>query len=363
MRSYGDMTLRPSRRAFLSGAGATALLATDAVRFGRAVAQSGAPINWFMSIPLYGDTFLFEPWTNETHLPYKQTLWTGADEMSAKMRAGASQLFDCVGVPQQFVPQLAKEGLIEPLDPATTPNFQKLFPEFKTSEYVNFDGKSWGAPFVYGANAIAYNKKQLAATDTLKSLFDPKFKGRISMRDDPEDSLPVAALYLGIEEPFKMTDNELQECKKLLVSQRPLIRAYWRNISDLQTMFANDEVTLGWSQLAPIAPLRKAGIDMGWVWPKEGALGFYVASCTVKGTARRTDAEKFGNYLMGPDYGARLGEKYGYATPSALAWSEMSDAAKAKVGINPSDLKLLKFKQLIPNRPVWQRIWDEVKAS
>jgi spermidine/putrescine-binding protein len=316
-----------------------------------------------MSVPIYGDPVLFEPWTKETNLPYKQTLWAGVDEMSAKMRAGASQLFDCVGVPQQFVAEFAREGFIEPLSSAGVPNFGGLFPEFKDSPYVNFDGKVWGAPFVYGANAIAYNKKYIPKVDSIGSLFDEKYKGRISMRDDPEDSLPVAALYLGIKEPFKMTDAELQEVKKLLVKQRPLIRAYWRNIADLQTMFANDEVSIAWSQLALINPLRSGGLDMGWIWPTEGALGFYVANCTVKGTARKRDAENFSNYLMGPDYGARLGAKYGYATPSNLAWSTMSAEAKAKVGIEPSDLKLLKFKQIISNRPVWQQIWDEVKAS
>jgi hypothetical protein len=41
----------------------------------------------------------------------------------------------------------------------------------------------------------------------------------------------------------------------------------------------------------------------------------------------------------------------------------MSPELVAKAGIDPSRLKLLKFKEIIPNRPVWQRIWDEVKAA
>jgi spermidine/putrescine-binding protein len=348
-----------SRRGFISATGAAALATPTRPLF----AQSNGPLNWFAFGSFYGNSYLFEPWMAQTNMPFKQTLWGGADEMVAKMHGGASGLYDCASVPQQFVGLFAKEGIIQPIDLANVPNFNALLPEFEDSNYVKIDGKIWGVPFIWGANAIAYNTKHLPAVDSLSSLFDEKLKGRISMRDDPEDSLAVAALYLGLPEPFKLGDSELQEVKKLLLKQRPLIRSYWKNLSDLQTMFANDEISVAWAQLAVLAPLRAGGLDMGWVWPKEGALGFYVANVTVKGTPRKQDAEAFSNYLVGPDYGLRFAEKYGYATTSKLAIARMSPELQAKAGIDPARLKLLKFKDLIPNRAAWQRVWDEVKAS
>ena len=160
-----------------------------------------------------------------------------------------------------------------------------------------------------------------------------------------------------------MDSAALQEVKKLLISQKPLIRSYWRSPSDLQTMFANGEISVAWAQLAIIAPLRAGGVDMGWVWPKEGVLGFFNGQCTVKGTASKAEAEAFANFLIGPDYGLRLAEKTGYATTSGLAIAKMSPELLAKTGIDPEKLKLLQFKQIIPDRPAWQAIWDEVKSS
>jgi spermidine/putrescine-binding protein len=348
-----------SRRRFLALAGVSAISVQG---LGRAVAQS-APLNWFAFGTVYSDAFLLEPWTKATNVAVKQTPWTGADEMLAKIRTGGSQLFDCASIPQQFVRQVGKDGLIEPIDPANVPNFSGLFPEFKNSPYVNADGMLWGVPWVWGANAIAFNKKHIPDVTSMSALFDEKYKGRISMRDDPEDSLAVAALYLGIKEPFKMSEADLQEVKKLLLKQKPLVRSYWKSPSELQTLFANDEIAVAWSQLAILAPLRSSGLDMGWVWPKEGVLGFFNGQCTIKGTARKKDAEAFANFLVGPDYGLRLAEKTGYATTSDLARAKMSPELVAKAGIDPSRLSLLKFKELIPNRPVWQRIWDEVKAG
>lgn len=354
-------TLR-TRRWFLAAAGASAAMAA-APRTAFAQAKLAGPLNWYAFGTLYSDPFLLEPWAKETGVEVKQTPWTGADEMSAKLRSGAAKLFDGAAIPQQWIRLFAKENLIEPIDLRNVPNFAKLFPEFAKSGYVNFDGQVWGVPWVWGANAIAYNKKDIPDVTSMSVLFDEKYKGRIAMRDDPEDSLAVAALYMGIKEPYSMTEAQLQEAKKLLVKQKPLVRAYWKSPADLQTMFANGEISVAWAQLGVVDPLRKAGIDMGWVWPKEGVLGFFNGNCTVKGTKKKREAEVFANYLIGPDYGKRLGEKSGYATTSDLAVARMSPETLAKVGIDPGKLKLLTFKELIPNRPTWQRLLDEVKAS
>ncbi len=348
-----------SRRGFMIAAGATA--AALSAPHARAQAQA-TTINWYAFGTAYSEAYLLEPFTKQGNA-VKQTPWTGADEMIAKIRSGGAQLFDCASIPQQFVRQMAKDGLIEPVDTANVPNLSGVFPEFKSSPYVNLDGKVLGVPWIWGANAIAFSKKRIADINSMNSLFDEKNKGRISMRDDPEDSLAVGALYLGIEEPFKMTENDLQEVKKVLLKQKPLIRSYWKSPSELQTLFANDEISVAWAQLAILSPLRSSGVDMGWVWPKEGVLGFFNGQCTLKGTTKKKEVEAFANFLVGPDYGVRLAEKTGYATTSDLARARMSPELVAKAGIDPSRLKLLKFKEIIPNRPVWQRIWDEVKAA
>ena len=102
---------------------------------------------------------------------------------------------------------------------------------------------------------------------------------------------------------------------------------------------------------------------MGWVWPKEGVLGFFNGECTIKGTQKKREAEAFADYLIGPDYGERLAQKTGYATTSELAAARLAPDVLQKVGIDTSKLKLLTFKELIPNRAAWQQVWDEVKAG
>ena len=74
----------------------------------------------------------------------------------------------------------------------------------------------------------------------------------------------TGALKLGIKDPTNMDEKALLEVKKLLISQKPLLRAYWKNIADLQNMLASGEVVVAWAFLNIIEPLKKAGIDAGW---------------------------------------------------------------------------------------------------
>jgi spermidine/putrescine-binding protein len=352
-----------SRRRFLKIAGASMLAAAPFAGSRTALAQMKGPVLWYAWGTLYSKPYLLEPWSEATGIEIKQIPWSGADEMVTKMRAGGSGLFDTAAIPQQFLRLFADEDLIEPIDLANVPNYDRLFPEFKESPYIKFDGNVWGIPWVWGANAMAYNKEDIPSVTSMDALFDKKYEGRISMRDDPEDSLAVGALYLGIKQPFSMDDNQLAEVKKLLLKQRPLIRSYWKGPSDLKILFGNREISVAWGQLQIIEPLRAGGLDMGWVWPKEGVLGFFNGECTIKGTAKKKEAEAFANYLIGPDYGARLAEISGYASASAIAVENMTPEVLKKVGVDPNKLKLLTFKELIPDRPTWQRIWDEVKAG
>jgi len=357
------LSIPQSRRRFLQIAGASLLAAGPSAAWAQSGTKLTGPLSWYAFGTAYSNPALLDPWNKATGVEIRETPWTGADEMTTKMRAGGSSLFDTASIPQQFVKLFAQQKLIEPVDLAAVPNYAKLFPEFAESAYVKFDGRVWGVPWIWGANAIAFDKRQIPDVTSIATLFDPKYRGRISMRDDPEDSLAVAAFYLGIEKPYSMTDAQLQEVKKVLLKQRPLIRAYWKSPSDLQTLFANKEIAVAWSQLVILAPLRAGGVDMGWVWPKEGVLGFFNGECVVRGTAKKPEALAFANYLIGPDYGVLLAEKTGYATTSGLAAAKMAPDLLTKAGIDPKRLKLLKFKELIPNRAAWQKVWDEVKAG
>jgi spermidine/putrescine-binding protein len=293
----------------------------------------------------------------------RAVIYAGADEMIAKLRGGGTRLFDMIVPLHTYVKVAADADLIEPLDPARMPNLAQVAEQFRSVPGWSTGGKFYGVPFVWGANAIAYNIKETGPVDSLSILFDGKFKGRVAMRDDVEDAIAVGALYLGMKDPFDLDEKALQEIKKVMILQKANNRTYWRNIADLRTMFANREIVAAWATLSVVAPVRKNGIDIRWVWPKEGALGWTEGIAAVKGTRNHAAVEAYANFTIGPEYGEMLVRETRYATTSSGALKKIPADMIEELGIQAERMNNVRFKELPANRARWQEIWTEVKAS
>lgn len=329
---------------------------------GSALAQADRTLNYF-TWSSWGERPFLDQAKSKLNLELKPTFYSSSDEMMAKLRGGGTKLYDLIVPVQNYVPLAVRANLLEALDPAKMTYRKDLFPEFQNYPQWTVDGKLYGVPFVWGANAIAFNRAVTGEIDSMDALFDPKWKGRIALRDEPEDSLGLAALKLGIKEPYSMDEKALQEVKKLLIAQKPLLRAYWKNIADVQNMIASGEVVVAWTMLAVIEPLKKAGIDAGWVWPKEGAIGWSEAISAVKGTRKLALVEEYANFTLSPEYGEMMARYLGYAPASKAAVDRLEPQLVKDLGIDPKAVNRLTFKDNPKDRSRWNDIWNEVKAA
>jgi spermidine/putrescine-binding protein len=159
-----------------------------------------------------------------------------------------------------------------------------------------------------------------------------------------------------------MDDDQLEQVKNLLIEQKPLVRVYWRGIADLQAAFANDEVDVAWSQLLVIEPLREAGLDMGWAWPKEGVAAFLAVVALADTATHVPAANAFLNYLMGSEWGLAIARNYGYAPTSEAAFDAFTPEIAEKVAIDPSRIENVQFRQPF-DREKYTALWAEVQAA
>ena len=102
---------------------------------------------------------------------------------------------------------------------------------------------------------------------------------------------------------------------------------------------------------------------LGWVWPKEGALGFQEAITPVKGTKNMKLVEEYANFTISPEYGEFMARNTRYAPASKAAVDRLEPAFVKDIGIDTSKLSRLVFKEIPPNKPRWEEIWNEVKAA
>ena len=131
-----------------------------------------------------------------------------------------------------------KAGLIEPMDPDDLeqwPCFKYMFPQFRyLKAWMTPDGKIMQVADDWSPAGIIYVKGKVPAPTSWEALWDPKYKGRIVMNDYVEKNILLAAHILGINgDPLKMSLENLQRCKKLLIDQKPLVKTYLPSSSDI----------------------------------------------------------------------------------------------------------------------------------
>jgi len=100
-----------------------------------------------------------------------------------------------------------------------------------------------------GPNTLLYNTKLVnPAPASWESIYDPKYKGKITVPDNPIQ-IADAALYLmrtqpslGITDPYELNSAQFSATMALLTKQKPLLKKYWALASDEIDLSRRDAV-------------------------------------------------------------------------------------------------------------------------
>jgi spermidine/putrescine transport system substrate-binding protein len=313
--------------------------------------------------PEYVDAF-----AKQTGTKVKLSYLTSDDAQFAALKTGSASDWDIVNPSINGVSRYIKAGALKPLDLSKIPNIAKMYPEFASSDRIKGeDGKTYAIPYLWGLNPIVYRSDKYDAEPTYNTLFDPKYKGQLAMRDYALEGIAIAGLVAGVsrDKVFAMDDKELAEAKKLLIAQKPLLRTYWQTIGDLTNLFATGEVTAAFSWRVPFDEL-KGKMKVAMAKPKQGIMGWCDCfAMPANLSAEKTEvAYKFIDYLLGADYASEIAEKGNYATTSSIVRDKLTKEKQEAIFID--DLSVMKgfmWPTAPANYSTWLKIWNEVKAS
>ncbi len=130
-------------------------------------------------------------------------------------------------------------------------------------------------------------------------LWDPAFKGRVSIRDDGLEAVQLTALALGQD----MNDiTDLEAVKAKLTELMPQIRTYWSSENDWnQAMAAGDRaVATYWSGSASRSISK--GLPITFVVPEEGAIGWLDGLSIPASSTKQDAAHAFLNWMIDPAF-------------------------------------------------------------
>jgi spermidine/putrescine transport system substrate-binding protein len=399
----GMMMPRISRRSALRGAGllgASAVLAacgvsgTDEERqetpqaSGFWASQTKAGTLDFANWPLYMDTAkvggktvhpTLQRFTRETGIKvnYKEVIQDNDSflgKITPSLRAGQPTGWDLIVITNGGpLEKLIRQKFLIELDQSKLPNFQAN----ASSKYKNpsFDpGNKFSIAWQAGLTGLAYNpkltKREITSFD---DLFDPKFKGKITMFGDSLDFPNFTMVGMGID-PSKSTEDDWNRAAEKMKELKPQLREFVDNAGEAEVLSSGN----AWISMAYSGDIYQMNIsgspDIKFVIPEQGALLWQDNMCIPQKARHPLDAITYMDYVYKPDVAADLAEAISYITPvpaakdllqakAAKASGEDKQALEDLIGsplVFPTEQDLAKTKAYRVLSPDEEKVWNRI---
>lgn len=353
-----------TRRDFLATTGAAGAAALVPFMDGPAFAQT-PPLRLFTVAVAGRDKDMNEA-RKDLGLDVKVTFNVAHTETFAKMNAGVlSPQQDVLHIQQPFVRPLAQRKWIVPIDTSRLKNYGRMFDQFKAPEWATWEGKLVALPYYWGYDSIVYNAKHMPdGGETWGRLWDDRYKGRLSLRDDALSSFQPVALFLGYN-PNRMTRAQLDDCKKFLISKKRHFRQLWSTYAEAVNLLRSEEVWALWGWLPMVASLRKENMDIRYGLPKERAVAWFASYVISKDSKAVPAAHAFLDWVLDEKFATSMAKDFGYRMTTTahmknLTPAEVKDMQLDDIGALISKL----FIQELPeNLNEWVQAWSEFKSA
>lgn len=285
------------------------------------------------------------------------------EELLTRLRTGGVGKIDVVLPNSSILPVAIEEGLLEKIDVDKIENYQYVNPKFKNLPENSKDGDVYAIPWVWGSTSIAYNPELVTEEiDSIQVFWDEKYKGQIAIRDDFNDAVMIAAIALN-DDPNNPSD--LNKIKEKLLEQKPLNRTYWKTGDEFSKLFANKQIAIGLAWSGQSASMKKEGVPLKYVIPKEGAIGWVDNWAIVKDAPHKDLALEFINYMIGKEFQTNWVNSGGPAPVNTQVVDALDPDFVQEMGLDEESISKLFFISYHPEevKKAWNELWHEVKAN
>ena len=317
-------TSRSNRRRFLGGgaAAAAALVlgpsflaacgsssTTSSSSSSSAPPDDGSPATGHLRIsnwPLYmADGFVaaFQG-SSKLTVDYKED-FNDNEEWFAKNKEPLSRKQDIgadLVVPTQFMALRLKQlGWLNEISDTRVPNKKNLRPDLLNDK--SDPGRKYTAPYMTGMVGLAYNKAATGRAITkIDDLWDPKFKGKVSLLSDTQDGLGMILTSQGGDVASPTMDG-IQKAVDLVKEQKDKgqIRRFTGN--DYADDLAAGNIVVAQAYSGDIVQLQADNPDLQFVIPESGGDWFIDTQTIPYTTQNQHAAEAWINYVYDkPNY-------------------------------------------------------------
>jgi len=361
-----------SRRRFLQVAAAAAsgmmlsncaraLLTNASVAKTQTVAGAGGAIsNQTLRIYTwanYTDDELLSNFKDKTGVQVIADTYDSNETMLAKVQAGGGKDYSIIYPSDYMVEQMAKQGLLSPLDHSQLEGLDRLMERWHNPAYDKNNGHS--IPAVWGTTGLIFNpkviKQDVKGWDYVWNHV-ADLSRRLTMISDVREVLGATLMYLGYS--INSTDpNQINQAYKKLLEIKPAIASFVTNGWEDQLAGGDLKMSMAYSQDAIALIADKP--DLKYIVPETGS-SIWTDTMVIPKTAPNPEAAyAWLNFMLEPENSARLVERLKISTPNQAAFDKLPAKLRQDENLFPSKAVLARSEGIVPVKEEISNLYDQ----
>jgi spermidine/putrescine transport system substrate-binding protein len=308
--------------------------------------------NWAEYMP----QSVMDAFASEYGITVKYVAYESQEAGAESVHAG--DVYDLVVLGPEFIPQLAGENKLRPIDYRQIPNFKNVSANFRD---LAFDpGNKYSIPFHWGTTGI------LVRTDLVDrpitswtDLWDPAFANKVGIWPIARSLIPITLKSLGYS-AISEDPAELEQVRQKLLELKPNAALVSNLEATVVPMLESGEVEIayGWAYDAIVAQESTTPIE--YIIPQEGTILWTDHFIIPANANNPRGAELFLNFILQPEIAARIvNESYYPMAVDGTGQYVLPEVLNNPV-VYPDDAQLKNAEITLPIHPERKWIFDEV---
>jgi spermidine/putrescine transport system substrate-binding protein len=234
-------------------------------------------------------------------------------KLQPELQNGESGGRSLITVSDWLAAQMYGLGYLDKLDYSKLPNVKNnLIPALRHPE--SDPHREFTVPWQAGMTGLIVRKDLAPDVNSICDLFDPKYKGKVTMLTEMRDSVPMTLKCMGIDPEHATEEQWLAAVEKIgEAAKSGQIRRFTGNDYYQDLLNGNVDFVLGWSGDA--VQLQSDNPNIKFVMPKEGCMLWSTSMEIPVGAPNPAAAEAWMNYVYDPKVQADIAENVNYVTP------------------------------------------------
>jgi spermidine/putrescine transport system substrate-binding protein len=210
--------------------------------------------------------------------------------------------------------RMKRLGYVQKLDKSAMPNVVKNIEP--AVAHPDFDpNREYSVPWQSGQVLLIYRRDKTGRDlNSINDLFDPQFKGKVTMLTEMRDTVGSVLLGEGVKPEDASLDQVMQAIDKInKASNSGQIRKFTGNEYTHDILAGDSHAILGWSGDA--VQLVSSNKNVKWAQPKEGFMIFTDCMQIPVGAPHAYTAEKLMDFYYQPNIAAQVADYVNYVPP------------------------------------------------